>query len=255
MLKKNILLLLLFVFALTITSCDSDNNKANQVTDDTAKVTEDRDYDIKQGSYIDKQIKITYPQITGLADANKQEKINELIKKEAIEVLGYYKDVEGEVSLDIKYDIKLKGANLLSIQYAGLGNIEGAAYPNNVFYTTNIDMNNDKKVKLTDCISINEAFEKKVKEGKYVPWNDELNSVIEIIKENINSYDLINEFNNADSISKENIYNLFSYFTKDSLGISIGIPHVLGDHAEFEIKYEDIKDEKAENEIWKEYMP
>ena len=115
MLKKNILLLLLFVFALTITSCDSDNNKANQVTDDTAKVTEDRDYDIKQGSYIDKQIKITYPQITGLADANKQEKINELIKKEAIEVLGYYKDVEGEVSLDIKYDIKLKGPNLRSV--------------------------------------------------------------------------------------------------------------------------------------------
>ncbi len=248
MFRKNILLLLLFAFALTITSCDSGNKNANQVTDNTA-------YEITQASYIDKDIKVSYPQITGLVDANKQEKINELIKKEALEILDYYKDVEEEVSLEIKYNIKWKGTNLLSIQYTGLGNIEGAAYPNNLFYTTNIDMNNYKKIKLTDCININEAFEKKVKEGKYVPWDDELNSAIELIKENINSYSLVDEFSNADSISKENMYNLFSYFTKDSLGISIGILHVIGDHAEFEIKYEDIKDEiKTENEMWKDLL-
>jgi hypothetical protein len=56
-------------------------------------------------------------------------------------------------------------------------------------------------------------------------------------------------------MGEENSSNSFSYFTNDSLGISIGVIHVLGDHAEFEIKYEDIKDNmKADHGIWKDLL-
>jgi hypothetical protein len=48
--------------------------------------------------------------------------------------------------------------------------------------------------------------------------------------------------------------NIFSYFTKDSLGISISFPHVYGDHLEFEFKYQDIVNNiKAENEVWRDF--
>lgn len=47
----------------------------------------------------------------------------------------------------------------------------------------------------------------------------------------------------------DNMGSEFSYMTKDSLGISIGVMHALGDHAEFEIKYKDIlKDIKLKDD-------
>ena len=47
---------------------------------------------------------------------------------------------------------------------------------------------------------------------------------------------------------------IFSYLTKDSLGISISVGHATGDHAEFEIKYQDIANNlKVENEVWKDF--
>lgn len=48
----------------------------------------------------------------------------------------------------------------------------------------------------------------------------------------------------------DNMGSEFSYMTKDSLGISIGVLHALGGYAEFEIKYKDIlKDIKLKDDI------
>lgn len=50
------------------------------------------------------------------------------------------------------------------------------------------------------------------------------------------------EGDSLDNIGTEKQSDVFSYLTADSLGISIGVSHALGDHAEFEIRYEEIKD-------------
>jgi hypothetical protein len=281
MLRKKILLLLFLLLVLALASCNTDkyglgnestNEPQNAIEKDiqiasagkagennissksTDQVSNSEVYEITQSSYTDKGMKIAYPQIVGLSDTNRQKEINDLIKKEALKILDYY-NIGEEVSLDINYDIKWKGTNLLSIKYFGVSNIKGAAYPENMFYTTNVDMNNVNIVKLTDIININEDFVEKVKEGKYVAWDSELSSAINLIKEDIDSYNLVNEFQNADSMCEENTSFSFSYFTKDSLGISIGVAHALGDHAEFEIKYQDLKENiKTENEIWKDLL-
>ncbi|WP_044505067.1 hypothetical protein, partial [Megasphaera massiliensis] len=49
-------------------------------------------------------------------------------------------------------------------------------------------------------------------------------------------------FNESDVISDANELGVFTYFTKDSLGISFNVLHALGDHAEFEIAYSEFKD-------------
>ncbi|MBU0647345.1 DUF4163 domain-containing protein, partial [Patescibacteria group bacterium] len=238
---------------------DTETEKANKnshtnKSSNSSQYSNSETYEITKTNYVDKGIKISYPQITDLSDTNKQKKINDLIKNEGLKVLDYYKNVDEEVSLDINYDIKWKGPNLLSIQYSGIANIKGAAYPNNMFYTTNIDINKGNKLKLTDIININEIFVTKFKEGKYVAWDIELNSANNLIKNDINSYDFVKEFKYADTMGEENTAYSFSYFTKDSLGISVGVPHAIGDHAEFEIEYQDIKDNiKAESETWKDF--
>ena len=58
-----------------------------------------------------------------------------------------------------------------------------------------------------------------------------------------------------DNIGTEKQSDVFSYFTSDSLGISVSVSHAIGDHAEFEIKYQDLKGNiKTENEIWKDLL-
>jgi hypothetical protein len=47
----------------------------------------------------------------------------------------------------------------------------------------------------------------------------------------------------------------FSYFTEVSLGISLEALHGVGDHLEFELKYQDIKEFiNVNNEIWNELL-
>ena len=121
MLRKNILLPLLLLLVLTLASCNTDeyslgndstsepqnaiekdiqnasegkavkNNVSNKSTN---QISNNEGYDITQSSYTDKGMKIAYPQITGLSDVNKQKKINDLIKKEALKVLDYLGNCE-----------------------------------------------------------------------------------------------------------------------------------------------------------------
>lgn len=52
----------------------------------------------------------------------------------------------------------------------------------------------------------------------------------------------IDTLKGSDTIGTNMPSDTFSYITKDKLGISISVPHVLGDHMELEIKLSDIKE-------------
>lgn len=269
MMKKIKLSLLLIAFSLLFVSCGINTNKVpNNVTKAIPKTTEQNNqmpspsssiltYDITKVSYNDKDVEISYPQISNLNDIDKVKQINEIIKSEALKVLNTYDGDVDNVTLGVDYSIKWKGGNLLSIQYIGSGYVVDGAYPNNIFYTTNIDINKATKVKLVDVFNIDESFIQKFNEGRYTVFDVELNVENES-KNEVNKYsntELINYFNKADDIKIENELSVFSYFTKDSLGISVNVPHAIGDHAEFEIRYQDLKDNiKTENEIWKDLL-
>lgn len=231
---------------------NSDKNQSN--LDSANGMT----YEITTGSYNDKDvnndkdIKIIYPQITNFSDINTQKTINELIKNEALKILNHFPYKE-KFSLEVNYDIKWKSANLLSIQYSGISYVKGGAYPNHLFYTTNININKGCRIRLKDLVIINEDFVKKFKDGKFIA----LNPVHKDILKTFTSKDWVKDFNNADSpgnIDAESYSGTFSYLTKDSLGISVGVPHAIGDHAEFEIHYQDIANNiKDDNETWKDF--
>ena len=197
-----------------------------------------RTYGILKDTYKKSHITINFPQIVDLHDANKEKSINTMMKNEALKVLNYYSQEEKDLTLEINYVIKWKSTNLLSIQYSGLGNVKGTAHPNHHFYTTNIRIDKGTRLRLKDLVKINEGFVEKVKKES-IALNAEHNGVLE----RFTNLDLIHLFNNADSldtIGTENQSDTFSYLTKDSLGISLGVSHAEGDHAEFEVKYQDI---------------
>ncbi|WP_425448640.1 PdaC/SigV domain-containing protein [Dethiothermospora halolimnae] len=196
-------------------------------------------YYITNQEYRKNNIKINYPKITNLNDAKRQNTINTLLKDEALKIIDYYDTIEKKLTLEINYTIKLKTNNLLSIAYSGLGYVKGAAYPNNHFYTTNIDINNGNRLRLKDIIEIDDELIKKIQKGNFkAPKNRRT-----IILNKLDSKNTLKNFSKSDSLAnitegRDNY--IFTYLTPSSLGISINVIHALGDHIEFEIDYQHI---------------
>jgi hypothetical protein len=258
MIRKIFMLLLLISIIMVPVSCGTSYKKdVMNDGEDTLKYTNNPEiYKTIESIYTEKNIKIRFPQVTGLDSSLNQKTINDLIKSEALKVLDYYRENIDNLRLEIDYNIKWKGQYLLSIQYSGLGYVKGAAYPNNLFYTTNINIVRGSKVKLKDLVNLDGSFIAKLKSGEYKAFDPGLN-IESVVRDELDQYgvdDLIAYLKSADEMSMGNMLNAFSYFTEDSLGISIGTAHVLGDHAEFELKYDCIKDNiQPGNEIWRDF--
>lgn len=214
-------------------------------------------YKIESTSYNEKKVNVSIPSIVGINDAIKQKKINEILKHEALVVFNdFYGGKADSLFLIIDYKVTWESKNLLSIQYYGHAFDKGAAYPLDLLYTVNLDMNKGCKLMLKDFIKIDKDFVNKYRSYKVAePDKNQLEAgAFKYILDTYSVDDLLKYFNGADTSFKESAFT-FSYFKEDVLGISIEVPHVAGDHLEIELKYQDIKNNiKAENEIWKDLL-
>ena len=267
--RKNILVALLLMCMLMLTSCNYTGKKEaekGQVNQDIATKTIDtnsiasnnqkneNNYEIQKTSYVKNNIKIEYPQISGLRDTVRQKTINDVLKNDAM-MLNIYGSEDDKVSLDIKYDVKWKGSNLLSVAYSGYGYVKGNAYPNNLFYTTNIDINKGDRLKLKDIVNMDKRFIEKFRgyKVKDPDVNQATAAAFKYIPQTHSVDDMLKHFKEADAEFGKSRYT-FSYFTKDSIGVSLEVPHAVGDHIEIEVKYQDLVDYvKFENGIWNDF--
>jgi len=228
---KKIIMILILLLIFAISGCENQNDVNENNT------PEKEVYEITKENYTDNNIIINYPQISNLNDNEKQIRINEMIKSQALEVLENYKDGISDLNLEMDYEIKYQGEDILSIQYIGLSAMKGAAYPINEFNTANIDLENEQLLKLIDVVTINDKFIEKFNAGKYVAYSNSLN-----LESEGALIDALHNFDNNSLIESLNKKTTKFYFTKDSLVVSIELPHVLGDHLEMEIKYDDLGD-------------
>lgn len=243
-------------------SSDITTSENNNSIDTKAEPVEETKYETIKKTFTEGKITITYPEVTGLKDTNKQQAINELIKNEIIQIKNQLTSPSHEPSddpsIEIDYKISLCNANMLSIQYSGIFLAPKVAHPSMLFYTTNVNINSASKVRLSDVITIDKNLIQKFREGTINLNEEKRLAVTEYINSQFNSGalsddKLINKFSSlADDSTKEYPSEVNSYFTENSIGISIQIPHAIGDHAEFEIKYSDIHENiKHENDLWK----
>lgn len=194
-------------------------------------------YDLSKVTYTDQDVKINYPQINNLSDGGKQQKINELLKTSALEVLNDYQDSLSSLRLDMDYQIKYQGADFLSIEYLGLATVKGTAHPNNLIQTTNIDLQNGKLLALSDVVTVNDSLVKEVKAGQYKPYGPDLDleaaGALKDVLDGITGQDLL------ESLKQQTAKY---YLTKNSLGVSIETSHAVGDHLELEMPYSSLND-------------
>lgn len=211
-------------------------------------------FEIITKTYINKNVKINYPQINNLSDINKQKRINDLIKND---ILTFYKPERKDAIIHANYEVTWKSPKLISIVYKGVSSLKSSMHPDHDIYVTNIDIEKGTILKFKDLIRLDDNFANKLKNVKDRVWTpkpvrgmDE-NSAIGMIGDRLNSS------TNKDLISYFSLpaYEYCGYFTKDYFVISIETIHAAGDYAELQIKYDDIKDNiKPENEVWKDFI-
>ncbi|MEJ3718591.1 DUF4163 domain-containing protein [Paenibacillus polymyxa] len=213
---------------------------------------EPQSYGLIQEKYSKNGIVIKYPQITKLKDIAKQKSLNQILKTDALEGLQNYADSNAGVHVEIDYEIKRQSERFLSVQYTGIHYMKDAAYPTHMFYTTNLDMKQASRIRLRDLVKVEKPFIELIKSGKITAVQPEQQGLIGDFTKD----DLIQLLANAD-VTKGSLaeveMELFSYLTNDSLGMSVPMAHVVGDHAEYEIRLAQIPENIRQNEeLWSE---
>ncbi|MBN8207586.1 DUF4163 domain-containing protein [Bacillus sp. NTK071] len=236
-------------------STESDSTSEGEATSEEASSDEEKNtnlnesYDLTKENFTENGVSINYPQITGLTDIDKEKTLNDLLNKEAHKVLNFYEESNG-LDLEIDYAISFQNPYFLSVQYAGSGYVDGAAHPNNLFYTTNVDVENGNRIRLSDVVVIDESFLSLFQSDAFKVVNPDQEEFANELKANV-TVDQLQNADNLDGIGTEQHSETFTYFTESGLGISIGTSHAAGGHAAFEMMYVDSPEEMWDGDkIW-----
>lgn len=234
-----------------INSTARENKPTYQIVQETYTVNDARS-----------DITINYPQVVGLSDNERQNRINELIRKEAVLLSLPGRPASDERLLTVRsdYQIAWQSNNLLCIQYRGYIYVKGAPYSPDHLMITNIDIAKGDKLTLKDLVVIDEDFAE-------IFRNDNIRTVsplsgtftgkqVFVEFTPLNSVDdTVKRLKSADEVYSKGRSGTYCYFTPNAFGISTGVAHAIGDHAEFEIRYEDLaKHIKVDNEVWKDFF-
>jgi hypothetical protein len=153
-----------------ITSGQYEHNTPQNFTDNLIMMPYQIDTDNYTENNAKKNIDISYPQVIISGDSDRQSRINDLLKEEALYFANVFpEDGIGHLGMRIKYKITCLSKDLLSVQYIGSAYIQGAPYPSNLFYTTNIDISAGSKLRLQDIVNIDENFVAKFRDERLKP--------------------------------------------------------------------------------------
>lgn len=235
---------------------DLNDNEADNSSKVEASETEKEDskeaegkgnsYEVVSKTYEKNNVKINYPQIKNLTDSEKLNSINKNLKEEALSILDRYTKDDtnlNNVTLEVNYEVKLKNDKYLSIAYEGYSNVEGAAYPTSVFYTTNMDMEKGSRIRLSDYANINDILIK-LKDPHNINVLSKEKDLVELQRNvivNMDNAELLTILEDADFYKANGKMEMpeigaYSYMEDNNIVISLPVNHAIGDHAEFSVQ-------------------
>lgn len=192
-------------------------------------------------------IKIFFPQVNGLSDKTKQEKINGLIRNAVLvdnqDNINLYKDdLSLYRSFDLNYTLMWTSNNLLSVLFYGYFDEKQAPHPNNVIYTVNINMKTGSILKLSDILNSNNDFiQLFINKSQFVGGGTTLD--FEAIKR---------DYFNADKLKLYFDNYQAYYFTSSGVVFTISTWHGIGDYSLFSLNFSDISKYIKQNSQWED---
>ncbi len=142
--------------------------------------------------------------------------------------------------LNINYELMDNNSALFSVLYRAAFHSSFSAYPTELVYTTNIDKEKNTKLQLKDAVKLDKEFVENFRTWDFILFendNEELRKAVKDYLAGLSDEELLRGFSQADQINSKNSYGIFSYYKPNSLGISLSVPHYIGDHVEFERDY------------------
>lgn len=218
--KKGLLSAALIICVLLCAGCGAPA-KGYTLQDQTIKQTLDG------GGTVD----IIYPQLDQMQEEQKQQQCNERLKEGALQQLcgdSPAVSVEGLYLYEAHHNTaSFEGERTLCVTYSGTVRYQQSADPINLFYVTILDMEEQMVYSSDDLIVDWELLRQAFLEENFVLDR---------------SYEMVSA--SLESLGRETLWEPEEkpqvYFTETGLGISISVPHALGDYAEYTAPYQQV---------------
>ena len=184
-------------------------------------------------TYTSGKVSIQYPAVDQMDDASKKDKINELLKTNALSFIKANDIDEANDTLDIKCKVISVDRKRLTATYTGTLSAKGAAHPVNLFYSNTVNLLQAQNLGLDD-------FTDAYTMAGYVLSDDvKFSGISSDVEAQVLSYrssmdldSLTAVFNSADfPLSSETQWpESFSYEKQGPIYFSLPVPHALGDY-------------------------
>ena len=208
-----------------------ETTKANEETPDDAATASSVIADLE--TYTSGNISIQYPVVSKMDDEAKQQKVNDLLKSNALSVIKANDINEAEDSLTVKCKVISVDRRRLTAVYTGDLTVSGAAYPLRLFYSNTLNLQQVQNMGLED-------FADAYTMAGYVLSNDVTFSGISAQEEaavleyrsTLDIDTLTAVFDSADFplASEAEWPQSFSYEKQGTIYFSMPVPHSLGDY-------------------------
>lgn len=95
-------------------------------------------------------ISIQYPVISNMGDQAKEEKVNQLLKDNALSLLKAWDTDSGKTAVSVTCQVPSITRKRVSALYSGTASAQGAAHPVNLFYSNTVDLNSCRDLGFDD---------------------------------------------------------------------------------------------------------
>lgn len=183
-------------------------------------------------TYTYENISIQYPVVSQMEDEEKQQKVNDLLKENALSVLKANQINEDQDTLKIKCQVVSVDRSRINAVYTGELSAKGAAHPSNLFYTNTVNLSQVQNMGMEDfadaytmagyVLSEDVSFSNLSQEQK--------NAVLEY-RSSLDIETLTAVFDKADfPLDGDTWPESFSYEKQGSIYFSLPVPHSMGDY-------------------------
>lgn len=209
------------------TQAESTTESSTSPTDSASSVTADIE------TYTSGKISIQYPVIRQMEDTEKQDKINEHLKANAISVIKAKQIDEAKDSLSVKCSVISIDRKRITATYSGSLEAEKAAYPVNLFYTNTVNLLQDQDMGLDDYTDAYTMAGYVLSDDvKFTGISADVENKILEYRASLDVDSLTAVFNGADFPLSADVPwpESFSYEKQGTIFFSMPVPHALGDY-------------------------
>ncbi len=189
---------------------------------------------LTQMGYGREKLHILFPTVAGLDVPQKVNPVNTMIQQDTLAILNKYDGSEGT----FEYQVVYNDGKILALRYTAALTTKGAAYPTNVAFTTNVNLETGERISSGAPEKASEIAARLVSgKGYQVEGEEELQQAVITALKAMEEKTLTESIANADFGPDKTPTVFTSYAGEQKVTISLPVEHALGDVAHLTIDW------------------